>query len=61
MMITPDVLAARLTTPSQIREHLGRAFEEGFRLGRKPIGPDVVAATLAPDFDDLEPRLTRRG
>ncbi len=63
-MIAPDaldVLAARLTTPLQICEHLGRAFEEGFRLGQKPIGADIVAATLAPDFDDLEPRLTRQG
>lgn len=63
-MITPDaldILAARLTTPLQICEHLSRAFEEGFRLGQKPIGPDIVAATLAPDFDDLEPRLTRQG
>ena len=26
-----------------------------------PSTADIVAATLAPDFDDLEPRLTRQG
>lgn len=63
-MITPDaldMLAARLTTPLQIAEHLNRAFEEGFRLGQKPVTPDIVTATLAPDFDSLEPRLMRQG
>ena len=30
-------------------------------MGQKPIPADIVAATLAPDFDDLEPRLTRQG
>lgn len=53
-----DVLAARLTAALQIGEHLGRAFEEGFRLGHKPIGPDIVAANLAPDFD--EPQMNSR-
>ena len=56
-----DLLAARLATPLQIGEHLTRAFEEGFRLGQKPVTADIVAATLAPDFDALEPRLTRQG
>ena len=32
----------------------------GFRTGQKPITPELVSATLAPDFDDLEPRLTRQ-
>ena len=44
-----------------LAEHLNRAFEAGFRMGQKPITADIVAATLAPDFDDLEPRLTRQG
>jgi len=56
-----DVLAARLATPLQIAEHLNRAFEEGFATGQKPITADIVMATVAPDFDDLEPRLTRQG
>ena len=30
-------------------------------MGRKSITGDIVAATLAPDFDALEPRLTRQG
>ena len=56
-----DLMAMRLSTPLQFTEHLNRAFEAGFRMGQKPITADIVAATLAPDFDDLEPRLTRQG
>lgn len=56
-----DLMATRLNTPLQFAEHLDRAFEAGFRTGQKPITADIVAATLAPDFDDLEPRLTRQG
>ena len=56
-----DLMALRLTTPLQFSERLNRAFEAGFRMGQKPITADIVAATLAPDFDDLEPRLTRQG
>ncbi len=55
------LLAERLTTPLQFAECLNRALKAGFRTGQKPITPDIVPATLAPDFDDLEPRLTRRG
>lgn len=56
-----DLLAAKLSTPLQFSEHLNRAFEEGFRLGQKPVSAEIVASTLAPDFDDLEPRLMRQG
>lgn len=56
-----DLLAARLNTPLQFTEHLNRAFEEGFRLGDKPITAEIVTSTLAPDFDALEPKLTRQG
>ena len=56
-----DLMAMRLNTPLQFAEHLNRAFEAGFRMGQKPITADIVAATLSPDFDDLEPRLTRQG
>ncbi|WP_291729702.1 AAA family ATPase [Leisingera sp. F5] len=56
-----DLLAERLTTPLQIAEYLNRALEAGFRTGQKPITSNIVSATLAPDFDDLEPRLTRQG
>ena len=56
-----DVMAIRLNTPLQFAEHLNRAFEAGFRTGQKPVTAEIVTATLAPDFDDLEPRLTRQG
>ena len=56
-----DVMAMRLNTPLQFAEHLNRAFEAGFRTGQKPVTAEIVTATLAPDFDDLEPRLTRPG
>ena len=51
----------RLNTPLQFAEHLNRAFETGFRTGQKPVTAEIVAATLVPDFDELEPRLTRQG
>ena len=56
-----DLMALRLATPLQFAEHLNRAFEAGFHTGQKPVTAEIVAATLAPDFDDLEPRLTRQG
>ena len=56
-----DLMAERLNTPLQFAEYLNRAFEAGFRTGQKPVTADIVEATLAPDFDDLEPRLTRQG
>lgn len=56
-----DLLAEQLSTPLQFAEHLNRAFEEGFRLGVKPVTAEIVTTTLSPDFNDLEPRLTRQG
>ena len=56
-----ELLAARLRTPLQIERHLTLAFEEGFRIGEKPITTDVVEAVLSRQIDDLEPRLTRHG
>ena len=56
-----ELMTQRLHTPLQFAEHLSRAFEEGLRTGQKPLTTDIVEATLAPDFDDLEPRLTRQG
>lgn len=53
--------AMRLNMTLQFVEHLNRAFEAGFRTGQKPVTAEIVAATPAPDFDDLEPRLTRQG
>jgi len=56
-----DLMAQRLRTPLQFAEHLSRAFEAGLCTGQKPVTADIVEATLSPDFDDLEPRLTRQG
>jgi cystathionine beta-lyase/cystathionine gamma-synthase len=42
-------------------EYLTRAFEEGYKVGQKPVSADVIQAVLAPDLEDLEPRLTRHG
>ena len=56
-----ELLVARLRTPLQIEGHLTLAFEEGFRIGEKPITTDVVEAVLSRQIDDLEPRLTRHG
>jgi hypothetical protein len=37
------------------------ALEEGYKVGQKPVGVDVIDAVLAKDIDSLEPRLTRHG
>lgn len=55
------LLAERLTTPLQIEYYLTRAFEEGYRIGQKPIGLEVIDTVLVKDLNDLEPRLTRHG
>lgn len=55
------LMAERLATPLQFEQYLTRAFEEGYKVGQKPVGTDVVQAVLAPDLEDLEPRLTRHG
>jgi hypothetical protein len=55
------LLADRLRTPLQIEQHLTLAFEEGFRIGEKPVTTDAVEAVLSRQFDDLEPKLTRHG
>ncbi len=55
------LLAARLRTPLQVEQHLTLAFEEGFRVGEKPVTAEVVEAVLSRQLDDLEPKLTRHG
>jgi type II secretory pathway predicted ATPase ExeA len=55
------LMTERLATPLQFEQYLTRAFEEGYKIGQKPVGPEVVQTTLAPDLEDLEPRLTRHG
>ena len=56
-----ELLVARLSTPLQIAYYLTRAFEEGYRVGQKPLTPEVIETALVKRFDDLEPRLTRHG
>jgi type II secretory pathway predicted ATPase ExeA len=55
------LMSDRLATPLQFEQYLTRAFEEGYKVGHKPVGTDVVQTVLAPDLEDLEPRLTRHG
>jgi hypothetical protein len=55
------LLADRLRTPLQIEQHLTLAFEEGCRIGEKPVTMDAVEAVLSRQLDDLEPKLTRHG
>lgn len=56
-----DLLAHRLTTPLQIEQYLTRALEEGFRVGERPITPQLIETILSPQLDELEPRLRRHG
>jgi type II secretory pathway predicted ATPase ExeA len=56
-----DLLARRLTTPLQIEQYLTRALEKGFRVGERPITPQLVETILSPQLDELEPRLRRHG
>jgi hypothetical protein len=63
-ILTEDALARlaeRLTTPLQIERHLSRALEEGYKVGQKPVGAELIDTVIAKDIDDLEPRLTRQG
>jgi len=63
-VITDDALAQlaeRLTTPLQIEQHLGLAFDEGYHIGQKPVETEIIDAILAKDINALEPRLTRHG
>jgi hypothetical protein len=52
-------LSGRLSTPLQFETYLTRSFEEGYKVGQKPVTVEVIESVLAKDIDDLEPRLTR--
>lgn len=56
-----SLLASRLSTPLQIEHYLTLAFEEAYRVGSKPVTPEIIEAVLAQGLDDLEPHLTRNG
>ena len=63
-LVTPEaisLLAERLMTPLQIEQYLGLALEQAYRIGQKPVTPEVVEIVLAQGLDDLEPRLIRNG
>ncbi len=44
-----ELLVERLVTPLQIEQHLILAFEEGYRIGQKPVTAEVINAILAKD------------
>jgi len=54
-------LSGKLSTPLQFETYLTRSFEEGYKIGQKPVTVEVIASILAKDIDELEPRLTRNG
>jgi type II secretory pathway predicted ATPase ExeA len=54
-------LSNKLSTPLQFETYLTRSFEEGFRVGQKPVTVAVIEGFLAKDINELEPRLTRQG
>jgi hypothetical protein len=45
----------------ETEQYLTMALEEGYKVGQKPAGVDVIDAVLAKDIDSLEPRPTRHG
>lgn len=55
------LLTTRLTTPLQIQHYLRLAFEEGYKIGQRPVSVEVLEQVLSPDLDALEARLTRSG
>lgn len=54
-------LGEKLSTPLQIEQYLTLAFEQAYRLGQKPITPEIIETVLAVGLDDLEPSLIRHG
>jgi len=55
------LLCDRLATPLQFEKYLSLAFEEGYRVGQKPIDADTIESVLAIDLDATEARLMRNG
>ena len=63
-VLTDEALAfisSKLSTPLQFETYLTRSFEEGYRVGQKPVTVPVMEAILARDINEMEPRLTRHG
>ena len=49
-------IAGNSSTPLQFEAYLTRAFEEGYKVGRKPVTAEVIESVLA---QDREPGCTR--
>lgn len=56
-----DMLTKKLVTPLQIDHYLTLALEEGYKIGQKPITPEVIDSILAKDLDAVEAELIRQG
>ncbi|NEQ78588.1 MAG: AAA family ATPase [Okeania sp. SIO2C9] len=56
-----DFLAERLVTPLQIQQYLTLALEEAYRVGQKPVEPEIIEAVLTSGLNELEPHLSRHG
>lgn len=56
-----DWLADRVKTPLQVSHYLTRAFDEGFKVGEKPVTIELLASIVATGQDDVEARLARWG
>ena len=55
------LLCDRLATPLQFEKYLALSFEEGYRVGQKPVDADTVESVLSIGLDALEARLMRNG
>jgi type II secretory pathway predicted ATPase ExeA len=53
--------ADRLTTPLQCIHSAGRALDEAYGAGQKPVDAETVRGVLVPARDGAEPRLRRLG
>ena len=58
---TIEFFAERLVTPLQIIYYLSRAFEQGARIGQRPLDLDTAKSVLSPELNSLEAKLTRQG
>ena len=55
------MLVERLMTPLQVQHYLRLAFEEGHKVGQKPITLEIIRGILTRSFDNMEARLARNG
>lgn len=43
-------LSVKLSTPLQFETYLTRSFEEGYRVGQKPVTVEVIESILAKEY-----------